>query len=144
MSEQPERRPILDTLDSLPLECDGLSKVASLLLSRENIAHTLNVGKLNVEDIGQIDWHCWITLEDGKILDLRARMWLGDDERVPHGLFYPARNNVYTTEGYLNINSISPILLSILSGMHMSEFPEEFSSLIFPQQRCQAKRQALK
>ncbi|WP_223821873.1 hypothetical protein [Paenibacillus peoriae] len=31
--------------------------------------------------------HLWIKLSDRMIVDYRARMWLGDGEEIPHGIF---------------------------------------------------------
>ena len=32
--------------------------------------------------------HFWIELEDDEyIIDYRARMWMGDKEEIPHGIF---------------------------------------------------------
>ena len=76
----------LASLDALRLECDGMTRVISNLLQRDGIGHTPMAGRLAIEGVGQIVPHCWIELEDGRRIDLRARMWLGDDPRVPHGI----------------------------------------------------------
>ncbi|PWD02055.1 hypothetical protein CX658_19070 [Pseudomonas amygdali pv. lachrymans] len=33
--------------------------------------------------------HLWIELKDGRLVDYRARMWLGEVATVPHGIFSP-------------------------------------------------------
>ena len=33
--------------------------------------------------------HFWIMLHDGRYIDYRARMWLGEAEHIPHGIFKP-------------------------------------------------------
>lgn len=76
----------LALLDALRVECDGMARVASALLLRDGIAHSPMLGRLSVPGIGDIPYHHWIQLADGRIVDLRARMWLGDDPRVPHGV----------------------------------------------------------
>lgn len=76
----------LASLDALRVECDGMARVISNLLQRDGIAHTPMAGRLAIEGVGQIVPHCWIELKDGRRIDLRARMWLGDDPRVPHGI----------------------------------------------------------
>ncbi len=74
------------SLDALRLECDGMTRVVSMLLQRDGIAHTPISGRLVVEGVGEIVPHCWLELEDGRRIDLRAKMWLADDLRVPHGI----------------------------------------------------------
>jgi hypothetical protein len=74
------------SLDALRLECDGMTRVVSILLQHDSIAHTPMTGRLTVEGVGKIVPHCWIELGDGRRIDLRARMWLADDPRVPHGI----------------------------------------------------------
>lgn len=76
----------LNPLDILRLECDGMTRVVSALLRRDGIAHAPMCGTLNVAGVGDIPYHHWIELADGRLIDLRARMWLGDDPRVPHGM----------------------------------------------------------
>ncbi|MBS4161489.1 hypothetical protein GWP49_30920, partial [Klebsiella pneumoniae] len=33
--------------------------------------------------------HFWVVLDDGWLVDLRLRMWLGDHDNIPHGVFHP-------------------------------------------------------
>lgn len=76
----------LAALDALRLECDGMTRVISSLLQRDGVAHAAMVGRLDVDQVGSIALHHWIELPDGRRIDLRARMWLGNDARVPHGV----------------------------------------------------------
>lgn len=68
------------------LECDGLTRVLSYILSAEGIDHRTMMGCLQVQDREVLDFHCWIEV-DHQILDFRARMWLGVAQDIPHGLF---------------------------------------------------------
>lgn len=109
----------LDKLDALPLECDGMSRVISHLLSTQNIEHEISVGSLACNN-GKIPLHYWITLNNGSILDLRARMWLGDKDGVPHGLINPGDFD-YIKKG--SINSINDdFLFMILSERKPADF----------------------
>ena len=82
--------------DALPLECDGLTRVLSALLRREGIAHDSMAGQLLVQGVGTIPLHHWIRLQDGRVIDFRARMWLGKGSpSVPHGIFTPAGVHAY-------------------------------------------------
>jgi len=132
MTDADTNRTILSLLDELPLECDGLSKVASLLLTNENIPHNLNVGSVEIDEVGSIAYHCWISFDDGRILDLRARMWLGKSEEIPHGIFRPQQSHHYHANGYILAKDINPILLPILTGLNLEDFPRQFSELINP------------
>ncbi|MDD2223676.1 MAG: hypothetical protein PHF42_09580 [Pseudomonas sp.] len=64
----------LAPLDQLALECDGLTRVVSALLTREGVEHQMHQGALETPE-GRIGVHCWIRLPDGAICDFRARMW---------------------------------------------------------------------
>ncbi|MFQ2234980.1 hypothetical protein ACK32R_04610 [Aeromonas dhakensis] len=106
-------------LEALPLECDGMSRVISHLLSEDNIEHEISVGSLECHN-GKIPLHYWITLQNGSILDLRARMWLGNKDGIPHGLISPGEFN------YIKKGSISTMkddfLFMILSERKPTDF----------------------
>jgi len=77
--------------DKLPLECDGLVKVLSYVLTENKIKHQVYTGRvdcLDYCDSDSIPLHFWIELSDKRIVDYRLRMWLADDPDdpvVPHG-----------------------------------------------------------
>ncbi len=78
-------------LDGLRLECDGMCNVIGLWFDRAGVPFTAHRGILTEAAAGRrISTHIWIDLLDGRWLDLRARMWLGDQPHVPHGIFKPA------------------------------------------------------
>ncbi len=82
---------LLAPYDRYRLECDGLTRVLSTVLHRRGIAHICVVGKIvDLLDTVSMWPHYWLTLDDGRIVDYRARMWLGDKPHIPHGIFYPA------------------------------------------------------
>ena len=73
------------------LECDGLTRLLSYVLRLNGIEHLTMVGTLQLtatEDV--LPHHCWIQIGDS-VLDFRVRMWLGNIESIPHGLFIPSR-----------------------------------------------------
>ncbi len=80
---------LLDQYDVAPLECDGLTRVLHTILARAGIAHLVRVGRLlyTVEP-KEINPHLWIEVET-YLIDYRARMWLGNDETIPHGIVEP-------------------------------------------------------
>lgn len=104
----------------MPLECDGLTRVVCAMLKREGIEHRANAGTLEVAGVGQIGWHAWVDVGDVRI-DLRARMWLGDDERVPHGAFEPTSEAIYTGRPW--DASLNPIVLEIVCGQKLEDLP---------------------
>lgn len=73
----------LSLYDMAHLECDGLTRVLHTILARENIPHTVWMGRLSWAD--KAVTHFWIKLATGETVDYRARMWLGP--QAPHGIF---------------------------------------------------------
>jgi hypothetical protein len=72
--------------DDLALECDGMTNVHSYTLTEHGIKHAVVGGHVEVDGVVAIHPHYWIRVDDLTI-DLRARMWAGDHEHVPHGAF---------------------------------------------------------
>lgn len=82
---------IVGPYDSYPLECDGITRVASYLLRMSNIPHQTFIGDVHFG--GKVfDPHFWIELKSGEVVDYRLRMWFGKD--APHGVFVPADEGV--------------------------------------------------
>lgn len=78
---------IMNPLDQLSfLECDGLTKLISGILTKAHIDHDILVGQLRYNGL-VVPLHLWIELNDGTIIDYRARMWLGPYKEIPHGFF---------------------------------------------------------
>lgn len=115
--------PLLSRLDPLPLECDGMARVLSTLLTRDDVPHQLAIGSLSVNGVGTIDLHWWIELSDGRVCDLRARMWLGTEDGVPHGCFVPGGQQNYEARDVLCPQVLHPGVFAILAGATMDSFP---------------------
>lgn len=115
----------LALLDPLPLECDGLSRVLSMLLTRDGVSHRVCAGVLTVRGHGTIPVHWWITLSDGRICDLRARMWIGCGDAVPHGVFVPQPCHIYNAEQVSAPEGVAVSLLvfAVLAGRPLDAFP---------------------
>jgi integrase len=116
-------RPWLRMLDDAALECDGMCRVLSALLRRDGISHQVHFGSVTVEGRGRIPMHFWIVMDNGQILDLRARMWLGDTEDVPHGLFDQAENVEYEARGSTPELACPPDVFLVLAGRPLTDFP---------------------
>jgi hypothetical protein len=80
----------LSKFDSLPLECDGMSRVLSFKLSQMGVKHAVKQGQLLVDGQRVVPIHQWVELSDGRLVDYRARMWAGVAQDIPHGIFNPA------------------------------------------------------
>lgn len=110
---------ILRELDFCPLECDGLTRVISLILSRAGIVHDVLVGNVQMDGSSRIvQPHLWIALSDDTVIDFRLRMWFGDLVEVPHGHFNPEsfQHMHYqgtAIEGWEQENSYALILANI-------------------------------
>jgi len=81
---------VLNELDASYLECDGLTRVISSLLSTARIPHKVFVGAVSHTNGKKISPHLWIELDSGKVIDYRLRMWLGQQTDIPHGIFDPS------------------------------------------------------
>lgn len=79
----------LSMLDPCEVECEGMTSLVSYVLEREGILHTRMVGAAIHKGTHEtVLPHCWIELpEIGRVIDFRLRMWLGDDDEIPHGVF---------------------------------------------------------
>lgn len=100
-----------------PVECDGFTRLAHTALLREGISHEVRVGSLseNGEPDNGIPLHYWIVLGDGRIVDYKARLWLGEDSRVPHGVFAEAAFPDWLYQGEpISISPLSPTLERVL------------------------------
>lgn len=93
-------REIVEPFVLAPVECDGFTRIAHTALFNEGIAHTCMKGRMiQVTGNQALPIHFWIVLADGHVVDYRARMWLGDDTTVPHGVFNPAQFPTWAYSG---------------------------------------------
>jgi len=71
------------------LECDGLTNVLSFVLTLLGIEHKKRKGWITVSTLSEPTQipHFWIELVDGRIIDYKARSWMGEDKNIPHGIF---------------------------------------------------------
>lgn len=125
---------LLTALDDSPLECDGLTYAVSFVLHQAGIKHRCVMGFVKDVDTGNcVAPHVWVELADGWIVDFRLRMWLGDEDRVPHGVFHPAANTNFRFHGEYRErnNTINNSILDIMTEGRLShvkvsqEFVEE-------------------
>lgn len=117
----------LALLDALPLECDGMCRVISTILERDKVPHTVYMGSLAIKHVGGIPLHFWIAFDDGHILDLRARMWLGHTDKVPHGYFVPAPEYWYRGEQIETSHLYRCRIVTMLTGRKLETFPPLFT-----------------
>jgi hypothetical protein len=107
------------------LECDGMTRVASYLLSEARIAHSVCIGHVALIDVPRwvknraIKHHWWIEFEkDGElfVIDYRARMWLADKPFVAHGVFQKAKfpSTVYSADRRGPL-SVPPLVFEVLT-----------------------------
>lgn len=116
----------LDALQTLPLECDGVSRSLSQVLVHAGVPHVLHFGVLEVHGVGRTPFHCWVVLPDGSHCDARARMWLGDSPSVPHGVFQPGAQHRYTTKEVI-APARSPFVFAVLTGQSLDTFMDGIS-----------------
>ena len=101
------------------LECDGLTRVLTTVLQENNIPHTCMVGTLTITGTNEgTPLHFWIDLPDLKRIDYRARMWIGSNPDVPHGIFNPADFPSVTYKGHaIALEPLSPKLFAVLTAL---------------------------
>lgn len=106
-------RRLLDPLDSAPVECDGMTRLACTVLAREDIEHRVFVGSLTIGDQAVVP-HFWI--EVGRFLiDYRARMWMGAAENVPHGVCIKAELEAVYQGEQIDMLPLSDELFDLLA-----------------------------
>lgn len=103
---------LLVPYDKAPVECDGFTRLAHTALADAGVDHTCHIGRIvSADGERQSPVHYWVELTDGVIIDYRARMWLGDDEGVPHGVFRPNGYKSWVYKGStIKIPLLSPIV----------------------------------
>lgn len=114
-------------LDSIALDGENLTRLVATLLDRDNTPYQAHRGSMWVKGVGHVDPHCWLILGTGEIVDFRAQMWLGKDDRVPHGVFLPTHAQVYTSECLFSA-VLHPVVVYALTGRRL----EDYSSLAKP------------
>ena len=114
-------RELLDPYDSTPTECDGLTQLCSTVLKKQGISHQPMAGILSYKK-STVPIHLWINLPDGFRIDYRARMWLGQSETIPHGIFKPSDYPVVIYEGEpIELEPLSQVVFDVLC-LDVSDF----------------------
>lgn len=117
---------MLEFYDRPHLECDGATRVFAWLLKKANIPYVIKSGRMEFDKKIVVP-HYWIELEEsGYIVDFKSRMWLGDDEAVPHGVF---RDTDYPRALYVGHESfdflVSKTIFEMLTGETGDQDDEE-------------------
>lgn len=87
-------------LDDCRIECDNMTWVISYLFNRIKLPHKCMSGHLMLSNRKKyVTPHYWIQLPAGYVVDLRLRMWFGDDEAIPHGIFQPGMHPRFIYSG---------------------------------------------
>lgn len=112
----------LDHFDKLDLECDGMTRVLSTTLAHQGVDHEVIYGRIsNTEGVGVV--HYWIQFLDQVILDLRARMWLGN--QAPHGLFLPEQTSIrYNAIGVSEDFTLPSFVYQVMVGHPVEQAPD--------------------
>lgn len=116
---------LVDPYDSCSLECDGMSRTLHLLLDINGIRHEVMGGGIyNHNDDSGFSPHYWIELDDGRIIDFRAQMWLGRGRDVPHGVFDPEDYTNIEYDGDVVTSDFDRLPESIILQMAMMSCPD--------------------
>ncbi len=88
-------------INDLPLECDGASRIAHLVLLRARIAHRCMGGNVTFDTSQFIPVHNWIEVDDLDttwIIDYRLRPWI--EGELPTGVFNPEDHPALVYSGF--------------------------------------------
>lgn len=101
-----------------------MTRCICTVLLRHGIDHVVHQGCMSIDGIGKIPLHYWIELQNSELVDLRAQMWLGHSEWVPHGVFKPTPRVTYQSTQQIDPwrFSISEPIFSILAGIPLDHF----------------------
>ena len=124
----------LDGFDRLShLECDGMTRVVSYILTENEVKHSVCTGSLTMNGLPlnrakgtRIALHWWVDLGNDWIIDYRARMWLGRHRTIPHGVF-PLRTfpkAIYRAAQRLQLH-VPKFIFDILAQPVPKNLPEE-------------------
>lgn len=99
-----------------PVECDGFTRLAHTALANAGIEHICMLGRVvSADGLHRSPVHYWIELADGRVIDYRARMWLGEGESVPYGLFHKPSYALWSYEGQpIDLPVLNPVLVKVL------------------------------
>lgn len=79
---------LLSPLDDAPVDCDGVTYAVSFVLTEAGIPHHCYKGYVTHPETGDVIVpHLWVELDGDIVVDFRLRMWLGDRDSIPHGVF---------------------------------------------------------
>lgn len=123
MHDQQQLQNLLNPFDDLPLECDGMTRVLSFALREAGVPHVAKSGEVIIDVEAVVPVHYWLELEDGAIVDFRARMWAGDEAHVPHGVFRPEDfPRVYYSGEVVDV-SIARVVFDVLTRDRSRDVP---------------------
>ncbi|WP_274644193.1 hypothetical protein [Pseudomonas serbica] len=113
----------LDPLDAAQVECDGMCRLISAVLSANDIEHEVIGGILSDLDGATPEMtHFWVELPNGYTIDYRARMWMG--EEAQHGVFIRSSDRfVYESRGEVVFNYLPNWILQAMSGIDLESYP---------------------
>lgn len=106
---------LIGPYESLPVECDGMTRIVTYLLKQAGIRHKVMLGRISVEGKGEFEPHYWVELPSGEVVDYRSRMWFGNDRRIPQGVFRP-EGTVVSYDGRSVSLPVSDTVFRILTG----------------------------
>lgn len=104
---------LLDPLDTAPVECDGMSSLIATLLTKEGIPYKGMAGSIQPAGHSGTIPHFWIEVDD-LVIDYRARMWLGNNPSIPHGVFTKADHAQQYQGTPVEINPLPDFIFQML------------------------------
>ena len=101
-----------------------MTRCISAVLLQHAIEHVIHLGRLYIDGVVSIPVHYWIELGAQEIVDIRAQMWLGNGEMVPHGIFTSSTGVTYQSAQNIEPErfAMGEPVFSILAGIPLAEF----------------------
>ncbi|ELP6119479.1 TPA: hypothetical protein I7730_00210 [Vibrio vulnificus] len=107
--------------DSRQCECDGMAHYLAYRFKKDTqIPLRINEGLLVVGG-NQTPHHVWSIFESDGIeylIDLRARMWIRNDEDIPHGIYH--------------LSDVATLYNGKATNNTWGNFPKELIEILFP------------
>lgn len=100
MTDREALQELTEVVDALPVECDGATRIVHVLLKDAGVPHEVYWGAVELWEGDSIPLHWWVKV-GMFIIDYRARMWLPDNDDVPHGVFDPTEHPEVEYQGSL-------------------------------------------
>lgn len=126
-------------LEDSAVECDGMTWLISYALRAAGVDFAVMQGYVQHQYMGLVAPHYWIEMPLGYVIDLRLRLWFGDEDEVPHGIFHPDCHEAFKYVG----TRVDGLQLSEALASCLSDKRIEWVRIPCPPNQSHAYKQAI-